>query len=80
MRPPSSLVIHLRDGGLIDLPLRAIFSPAHPLARRDVPLTRARGVRDRRCASTGDQQAPSPSGSASKKGTWPLLECATWFL
>ena len=30
-----------------DLPLRATFSPAHPLARRDVPLARARGVRDR---------------------------------
>jgi len=24
--------------GLIDLPLRAAFSPSHPLARRDVPL------------------------------------------
>ena len=28
--------------GLIDLPLRTNFSPAHPLARQDVPLTRAR--------------------------------------
>ena len=47
---------------LIDLPLRATFSPAHPLAdifhppyppiasqsiSRDVPSARARGVRDR---------------------------------
>ena len=30
----------LQGWGLIDLPLRATFSPAHPLARRDVPLTR----------------------------------------
>ena len=37
----------LQGWGLIDLPLRATFSPAHPLARRDVPLARARGVRDR---------------------------------
>jgi len=28
--------------GLIDLPLRAAFSPSHPLARRDVPLAQAR--------------------------------------
>jgi len=35
------------EGGLDGLPLRAAFSPAHPLARRDVPLARARGVRDR---------------------------------
>ena len=30
------------QGGLIDLPLRAAFSPARPLARRDVPSARAR--------------------------------------
>jgi hypothetical protein len=30
------------EGGLFGLPLRATFSPAHPLARRDVPLARAR--------------------------------------
>jgi hypothetical protein len=30
---------------LIDLPLRATFSPAHPLARRDVPLARARAFK-----------------------------------
>jgi hypothetical protein len=32
------------EGGLEGLPLRATFSPAHPLARRDVPLARARVV------------------------------------
>ncbi len=31
----------------MELPLRAAISPAHPLARRDVPFARARGVRDR---------------------------------
>ena len=34
--------LSLKGWGLIDLPLRATFSPAHPLARRDVPLARAR--------------------------------------
>ena len=33
--------------GLIDLPLRATFSPAHPLARRDMPSARARVFRGR---------------------------------
>ena len=32
----------LQGWGLIDLPLRAAFSPTRPLARRDVPLARAR--------------------------------------
>jgi hypothetical protein len=44
MIPPSSLVTSLGMGA-IDLPLRATFSPAHPLARRDVPLARARAFR-----------------------------------
>ena len=39
--PPHLLVIS-QGWGLIDLPLHATFSPAHPLARRDVPLTQAR--------------------------------------
>jgi len=43
LRPPSKLARSLfRGWGLIDLPLRATFSPAHPLARRDVPSARAR--------------------------------------
>jgi hypothetical protein len=41
MFPPSLFVISW-GRGLIDLPLRAAFSPAHPLARRDVPLALAR--------------------------------------
>ncbi len=56
-----SLLILASGIGLIDLPLRAAFSPAHPPAdifyppyppiasqsiSRDVPLTRARGVCD----------------------------------
>jgi hypothetical protein len=41
MVPPSLLVLS-QGWGLIDLPLRATFSPARPLARRDVPLARAR--------------------------------------
>ena len=32
-------------GGPFGLQLRAAFSPAHPLARRDLPLTRARAFR-----------------------------------
>ena len=39
---PSSLAFSSPEGGLFGLPLRAAFSPAHPLARRDVPLARAR--------------------------------------
>ena len=35
----------LLEGGLFGLPLRVAFSPAHPLARRDVPLARARAFR-----------------------------------
>jgi len=42
-----SLLVTSQGRGLINLPLRATFSPTHPLARRDVPLARARGVRDR---------------------------------
>ncbi len=36
---PSSLVISQR-WGLIDLPLRTIFSPAHPPTRRQTFITR----------------------------------------
>jgi len=41
MIPPILLIISL-GWGLIDLPLRAAFSPAHPLARQDVPVTQGR--------------------------------------
>jgi hypothetical protein len=43
MLSPSSLVIS-QGWGLIDLPLRATFSPSHPLARRDVPVALARAL------------------------------------
>ena len=56
MIPPSSLVIS-QGWGQIDLPLRAAFSPAHPLARRDVPLTRARAFRFSHFALRGSSQA-----------------------
>ena len=53
---PSTLACFSQEGGLFGLPLRATFSPAHPLARRDVPFTR---------------RAPSERArSASKKGIW----------
>ena len=41
LTPPSSLVIS-QGWGLIDLPLCATLLPAHPLARQDGPLSRAR--------------------------------------
>ena len=41
-RNSFSAAFSSREGGLFGLPLRAAFSPAHPLARRDVPLARAR--------------------------------------
>jgi hypothetical protein len=44
---PSLLAEQRKGWGLIGFPLRSTFSPAHPLVRRDVPLARARGVRDR---------------------------------
>ena len=46
MIPPSSLVTS-QGWGLIDLPLRAAFSPAHPLARRDMSLAQTWGIHDR---------------------------------
>ena len=46
MIPPSSLVTS-QGWGLIDLPLRATLSPAHPLARRDMSLAQTWGVHER---------------------------------
>jgi hypothetical protein len=40
--PTTLAFLLLFKGGPIGLRLRATFSPAHPLARRDVPLARAR--------------------------------------
>ncbi len=45
-----------RDGELIDFLLRAAFSPAHPLARRDAPLARARAFRFSPLCSKGNSQ------------------------
>src|SRR6185295_10902394 len=39
----QSRLLFLQGWGLTDLPLRETFSPAHPLARRDVPFAQARG-------------------------------------
>ena len=67
---------------LIDLLLRATFSPAHPLARRDVPVALARalnslvlylGERPRLPFTARIERAQfHRARSASKKGTWPL--------
>ena len=81
MVPPSLLVLS-QGWGLIDLPLRATFSPARPRARRDVPFTR-RGplpillslVREwPRLPFTAriERAQFHRARSASKKGTWPL--------
>ena len=43
MLPLSSLVLS-RGWGLIDLLLRTAFSPAHSMARRDVPLALAKAL------------------------------------
>jgi len=66
-------------------PLRATFSPAHPLARRAVPVARVRAFQSSisLCLSLGEwPRLPVTArierplfhrgGSASKKGTWPL--------
>ena len=48
--------LSLQGWGLIDLPLRATFSPAHPLARRDVPSSRARAFRFSHFGLEGNSQ------------------------
>ena len=75
-------LLSLHGWGLIDLPLRTAFSPAHPLARRDVPLAQARAFHYLslplgewpRLPFTARIERPLlyRGGSASKKGTWPL--------
>jgi hypothetical protein len=52
--------LSLQGWGLIDLPLRATFSPAHPLARRDVPLARARASCFPLCTITPSRPRESP--------------------
>ena len=79
---PSKLARYLSGIGLIDLPLRTAFSPAHPLARRDVPLARARAFQFAKPRFREWPRLPFTARieraqfhrarSASKKGTWPL--------
>src|SRR6202795_4534403 len=52
--------LFLQGWGLIDLPLRATFSPTHPLARRDVPLARARAFCFLLCTITPSRPRESP--------------------
>jgi hypothetical protein len=58
--------------GLIDLPLHVAFSPAHPLARRDVPLARARVFGDRalREHERSSGSIHPPLCSVSARPTW----------
>ena len=67
----------LFKGSLVNPRLRASFSPAHPLARRDVPLTRRAQSHRARFASTGGQQTPtfhpSPQIPHHPLGEWPRL-------
>ena len=68
--PPSSPVFS-QGWGLIDVPLRATFSPAHPLARRDVPVAQARVFCDRALRehrrSSGSIPSPVP-GAQDQRG------------
>ena len=66
--PLQACSFSLQGWGLIDLPLRASFSPSHPLARRDVPLARARGVRDR---ALHEHRRPSSLPSAHTPSALP---------
>ena len=79
--------LSLQGWRLIDLLLRATFSPAHPLARLDVPVTLARVVRllwllkgvakvALNCATFSPAQPRARRDAlfslASTEGTWPL--------
>ena len=55
--------LFLQAWGLIDLLLRATFSPAHPLVRRDVPVAQARPFRGRAFREQEDDQVVSSSFS-----------------
>jgi hypothetical protein len=79
---PSSLIFFSRGWGLNDLPLRVAFSPAHSMARRDVPLALARAFQFDKSRLRKWPRLPFTARierahsyrarSASKKGTWPL--------
>jgi hypothetical protein len=80
--PLSQLHPTLKNSDLCSFRLRAVFSPAHPLARRDVPLAQARASKSfhvplrewpRLPFTARIGRAPlHRARSASKKGTWPL--------
>jgi hypothetical protein len=79
--PPSSLVSS-QGWGLIDLLLRATFSPALPRARRDALFSLARAFKSSSSLVKGvtrlsftariERAQFHRARSASKKGTWPL--------
>src|SRR5436190_10828065 len=54
MRPPIFYL--LLERGLDDLPLRVFFPPAHPLARRDVPVALAKVFRFSHLCPKGNSQ------------------------
>jgi hypothetical protein len=80
---PSKLAGLLQEDDLFGLLLRAIFSLAHPLAHRNVPLAQARAFQFSLQLSKGVARLPSTARigrahsdrarSASKEGTWLLL-------
>src|SRR6185436_3533358 len=80
-RSLQALSLSLQGWWLIDLPLRASFSPAHPLARRDVPLARVRGVRDRalRQHRRSSASIPSPVLQAKRGACTPRFLIPLFF-
>ena len=82
--PFQARSLSLQGWGLIDLPLRATFSPAHPLARRDVPLARSEALPISLYLSLREwpklplhcahrtSTASDRARSARQEGTWPL--------
>jgi len=56
--PTALAFLLLFEGGSIGLRLRATFSPAHPLARRDVPLAQARAFQFAKPHLGSDQGCP----------------------
>ena len=81
LRAPARILpkIEGQGWGLIDLPLRATFSPAHPLARgstelaevRDVLLAQARAFRDRALREhrrSSGSIPPSVPGAQDQRG------------
>jgi len=65
---PPGLLVTSQGWGVIDLPLRAAFSPAHPLACRDMPLALARASRDRALREHRRSSASTPPLFCEQKG------------